>query len=59
MFYMVKYELPGLSGGVSNIIWDEYVYCILHALVVWEAYCTRAQILTRPEIGEDDIIPVL
>lgn len=55
MFYNVKLEMPELSGGVSKLVWDEYVYCVLHALLIWEAYCTRVQILARPEVADDDV----
>ncbi|KAF3053788.1 hypothetical protein E8E11_007057 [Didymella keratinophila] len=57
MFYMASSEMPELTGDVARTIWDEYVYCILHALIVWEAYCTRVQILSRPEVADDDIPP--
>ena len=55
MFYMVSSEMPELTGGVARIIWDEYIYCIVHALIVWDTYCTRVQSLSQPEITDDDI----
>jgi hypothetical protein len=53
MFYMISSEIPELTGGVARIIWDEYVYCILYALIVRETYCTPVQIFSRPEIADD------
>ena len=52
---LVKQKMPDLDGDISNHAWDAYIYCVLHALFIWQAYCLRIQVLTCPELGNSDV----
>ncbi|XP_014556246.1 hypothetical protein COCVIDRAFT_100229 [Bipolaris victoriae FI3] len=48
--------LVGTSGGVSQRKWWMYVWCVIKALMVWQAYAERLRVVwrLREERGEDE-----
>jgi hypothetical protein len=57
LYKLVKEEMPEAHGGVDQRRWWAYVWCVVKALVVWQAFCERAQMLMarRGEAGEVDV----
>ncbi|KAF1830089.1 hypothetical protein BDW02DRAFT_116889 [Decorospora gaudefroyi] len=38
--------MPRANGGVDSAKWWAYVWCVVKALLVWQAYCERAHTLS-------------
>ncbi|KAF5846477.1 hypothetical protein GGP41_003852 [Bipolaris sorokiniana] len=44
---MEEKTLAGTSGGVSQKKWWMYVWCVIKALMVWQAYAARLRVVWR------------
>jgi hypothetical protein len=43
MYRIVQENMPEANGGVSQKRWWMYVWCVIKAVFVWQAYCERAR----------------
>jgi hypothetical protein len=43
LFGLVREEMPNADGSVGKTKWWNYVWCVVKALCVWQAYCERAR----------------
>jgi hypothetical protein len=43
LFGLVREEMPNAECGVGETKWWNYVWCVVKALCVWQAYCERAR----------------
>ena len=43
MYKIVQEKMPQANGGVGRMRWRHYVWCVIKAVFVWQAYCERAR----------------
>jgi hypothetical protein len=56
LYRIVQEKMPHAEGGVGQIRWRCYVWCVIKAVFVWQAYCERARrlmCLRRQQVSID------
>ncbi|EFQ89465.1 hypothetical protein PTT_14245 [Pyrenophora teres f. teres 0-1] len=62
MYKVANEDMPEADGGVGRARWMAYVWCVIKAVFVWQAYCYRVQVvsgLTPRDVSPYRAIPIV